>query len=92
MIGSGAPIELVGNLASLSFPLSFVLVNVAVSKLRRDEPDRDRMFRVPLFPAPPVIGAVVSLGLAAFIPLRVWVTAVGWVVLGIGVHVAMRRA
>ncbi|CAN5850997.1 APC family permease [soil metagenome] len=87
-----APIELVGNLSSLFFLVSFALVNVAVIKLRRDEPDRDRTFRVPLFPAPPVLGAVLSLALAAFIPLQVWMIGMAWLVLGGGVHLAMRRA
>jgi APA family basic amino acid/polyamine antiporter len=77
-----APIQIVGNLASLFSLLGFTVVNLAVIKLRRDQPNLARPFEVPGYPATPVLGIVLNLLLALFISLRTWVIAVAWLAFG----------
>jgi amino acid transporter len=77
-----APIEIVGNLASLFSLLGFTVVNLAVIKLRRDQPSLARPFEVPLYPASPVLGIVLNLLLATFISLWTWAIAVAWLAFG----------
>ena len=77
-----APIEQVGNLSSLFFLLSFVVVNGSVIKLRRERPNLTRPYEMPLYPLPPVLGIVLNLVLGAFIDPRIWAVGVGWLVLG----------
>jgi len=65
MVGSVAlPTQSAGNMSSLFFLLSFVVVNGAVIKLRRERPDMNRPYELPYYPLPPVLGIVLNLALA----------------------------
>jgi len=85
------PIRVVGNLASLFSLLGFIVVNVAVIRLRRQKPNLSRPFSIPFYPVPPILGILLNLLLGAFISLRTWAIAVGWLVLGGVVYVAWER-
>ncbi len=86
-----APINLVGNLASLFSLLGFIVVNLAVIKLRREQPDLNRPFEVPLYPVPPILGCVLNLVLAAFISEVTWAVAIGWLLFGGVVYAGLNR-
>ena len=86
-----APISLVGNLASLFSLLGFIVVNLAVIKLRREQPNLNRPFEVPLYPASPVLGCVLNLLLAVFISPLTWAVAVGWLLFGTAVYAVFNR-
>lgn len=43
------------------FMIGFIFVNLALIKLRRDEPGLKRPFKVPLYPATPILGIATSL-------------------------------
>jgi amino acid transporter len=84
------PTQSAGNMSSLFFLLSFVVVNGAVIKLRRKRPNMRRPYEVPFYPAPPVLGIVLNLSLTGVLvwylvrtdPLALGLT-VGWIVLGV---------
>ncbi len=84
-----APISLVGNLASLFSLLGFIVVNLAVIKLRRDQPNLNRPFEIPFYPAPPILGCVLNLALAIFISWVTWAVAVGWLLVGAVIYVGL---
>ena len=86
-----AAVRAVGNLSSLFFLLSFVVVNGAVIKLRRDRPDLRRPYEMPLYPVPPVLGIVMNLVLGLFLPPFVWAIGIAWLLLGGGVYVLLTR-
>ncbi|MFC7078138.1 APC family permease [Haloarcula halophila] len=99
MLGSVAlPTQSAGNMASLFFLLSFIIVNVAVIRLRRERPNMNRPYEMPFYPAPPVIGVVLNLVLAAVLveylirtdPLAL-VLSVVWLLLGGVTYVALER-
>jgi amino acid transporter len=90
MLGSVAlPTKSAGNMSSLFFLLSFIVVNAAVIRLRRERPDMNRPYEMPYYPIPPVLGIVLNLVLTAILifylirtdPLAL-VLSVGWVALG----------
>jgi amino acid transporter len=85
------PIETVGSAASLIFLLTFALVNLSVIALRRKAPDIERRYRVPFYPATPILGIVLNVFLALyqfkFQPMAWYVTA-GWIVVGLLVYFA----
>jgi len=90
MLGSVAlPTQSAGNMSSLFFLLSFIIVNVAVIRLRRERPDMHRPYEMPFYPAPPVIGIVLNLVLTVVLveylirtdPLALGLS-VGWILLG----------
>jgi APA family basic amino acid/polyamine antiporter len=90
MLGSVAlPTQSAGNMSSLFFLLSFIIVNVAVIRLRRERPDMNRPYEMPYYPIPPLLGAGLNLVLTGVLveylirtdPLALGLS-VGWIVLG----------
>jgi amino acid transporter len=85
------PIRTVGNLASLFSLLGFIVVNLAVIRLRRQQPALRRPFEIPYYPIPPLLGIVFNLLLGLFIDPTTWALAVGWLVIGGGVYLLLQR-
>jgi amino acid transporter len=99
MLGSVAlPTQSAGNMSSLFFLLSFIIVNVAVIRLRRERPDMHRPYKMPLYPLPPLIGVALNLVLTVVLveylirtdPLALGLSA-GWIALGGVAYVVLRR-
>ena len=80
------PIEDIASATDAMFLLLFIFVNLAVINLRKNRPDLDRGFKVPLFPMIPILATILNLTLAIFLffyrPLGVWV-CLGYLGLGI---------
>jgi APA family basic amino acid/polyamine antiporter len=71
MLGSVAlPTQSAGNMSSLFFLLSFVIVNAAVIKLRRERPDMHRPYKMPYYPIPPLLGIAANVLLAGVLVLK----------------------
>lgn len=95
VLGSGAlmiamawalPLEGVAAAADIMFLLLFLMVNLSALVLRRQRPDLDRGFRIPLMPALPILAVVCNLILAAHLftfSALAWYTAGGWIVFGL---------
>jgi amino acid transporter len=92
------PTESAGYMSSLFFLLSFVVVNLAVIRLRRERPDMRRPYEVPYFPVPPVLGVALNLLLTGVLvvylvgedPLAL-VASAAWLALGAVVYYALER-
>ncbi len=83
------PIEDIASATDAMFLLLFIFVNLAVVNLRKNRPDLDRGFKVPLFPYIPLIATFLNLALAIFLffyrPIGVWV-CVGYLLFGILIY------
>lgn len=83
------PIEDIASATDAMFLLLFIFVNLAVVNLRKNRPDLDRGFKVPLFPYIPFIATFLNLALAVFLffyrPIGVWV-CVGYLLIGILIY------
>jgi APA family basic amino acid/polyamine antiporter len=99
MVGSVAlPTQSAGNMASLFFLLSFIIVNVAVIRLRRERPNMNRPYEMPYYPIPALLGIVLNLILAGVLveylirtdPLAL-IFSVAWIVLGGLVYAGLNR-
>jgi len=88
------PIEDIASATDAMFLLLFVFVNLAVINLRKNRPDLDRGFKVPLFPFIPILATFLNLFLAVFLflyrPLGVWV-CIGYITLGIFIYYGYSR-
>lgn len=88
------PIEDIASATDAMFLLLFIFVNLAVINLRKNRPDLDRGFRVPLFPLIPIVATLLNLFLAVFLffyrPVGVWV-CVGYILLGIFIYYLYAR-
>jgi APA family basic amino acid/polyamine antiporter len=99
MLGSVAlPTQSAGNMSSLFFLLSFIIVNVAVIRLRRERPDMNRPYKMPFYPVPPILGIVLNAVLTVVLvqylirtdPLALGLS-VGWIALGGIAYWALNR-
>jgi amino acid transporter/nucleotide-binding universal stress UspA family protein len=88
------PIEDIASATDAMFLFLFIFVNLAVINLRKNRPDLDRGFKVPLFPFIPILATVLNLILAIFLffyrPLGVWV-CLGYLAFGIGFYYLYSR-
>jgi amino acid transporter/nucleotide-binding universal stress UspA family protein len=88
------PIEDIASATDAMFLLLFIFVNLAVVNLRKNRPDLDRGFKVPLFPYIPILATFLNLILAVVLffyrPLGVWV-CVGYLAFGISIYYLYSR-
>ena len=88
------PIEDIASATDAMFLLLFIFVNLAVINLRKNRPDLDRGFKVPLFPYIPILATVLNFILAVFLffyrPIGVWV-CLGYMAFGIGFYYLYSR-
>ena len=83
------PLEDVASAAAVMFLFLFILVNISILKLRRTTKHLDYGFRVPWFPAVPLIGIAGQLSILFFLFLyspRSWLTGVLWIGVGLLVY------
>ncbi len=83
------PIEDVASAADIMFLLLFLMVNIAMIKLRKMRPDLDRGFKVPIFPYLSIAGIMCLLFLAGYMfdySLTAWIVTVVWVITGLSVY------
>ena len=80
--GAVLPVKDAGNLCNIGTLLAFVIVSIGILVLRLREPDLPRKFRTPAvwFVAPK--GALTSLSLMAFLPLKTWLRLIIWFAIG----------
>jgi len=89
-------ITVVGSAASVMFLLTFTLVNLSVLALRRDRSIK-RLYTIPFFPWPPLVGIVSSLFLAMYQfnlgaeGIRSLTVSAGWVVSGLLIYFVFFR-
>lgn len=80
------PIENVAAAADIMFLLLFAQVNLTVMRLRRKMPDLERGFRIPFYPAVPLLGLSSIAFLAVYLftlSPTAWYVAIGWIVVGL---------
>lgn len=76
--------------------LSFIVVNGALIKLRRERPDMSRPYEVPYYPVPPVLAILLNLLLTGVLIEYLFRTdrlalSAGWIVLGVVAYYALER-
>ena len=89
----GGDVALLAEAASVLHLIVFALINIALIVFREtDHPGYDPDFTVPLYPVVPILGAVFSLGLIAFMDLWPQLIAVGFVVGSVAWYMLYARA
>jgi basic amino acid/polyamine antiporter, APA family len=80
------PIGVLSELVSIGTLLAFVIVCISVIVLRRTRPDVPRLFRAPLVPWLPILGAIICIAQMIFLPVATWVRLVIWLVIGLVIY------
>ncbi len=79
------------DLSNIGTLFAFVLVSLGVIVLRRTQPDRPRVFKVPLVPWFPLLSIVLCGGLMTGLTVITWGRFVGWLILGLLIYVFYSR-
>ena len=79
------------DLSNIGTLFAFVLVSLGVIILRRTQPDRPRVFKVPLVPWFPLISIILCGGLMTGLTVITWVRFVVWLVLGLAIYAFYSR-
>ncbi|MEC4017879.1 amino acid permease [Streptomyces sp. H27-D2] len=80
------PIGEAAELTNIGILLAFIVVCIAVIRLRYKQPDLPRTFRCPGMPYVPVIGVAFSIWLITFLQWQTWVRFAVWFLIGLGVY------
>ena len=89
-VGIPAGIWDIGTLADLSnigTLFAFIIVSAGVVVLRRSQPERVRVFRVPFCPWTPGLSVICCLGLMMSLPIETWIRFVVWLVIGLVIYI-----
>ncbi len=79
------------DLSNIGTLFAFVLVSLGVIILRRTQPDRPRVFRVPMVPWFPLISIVLCGGLMTGLTVITWVRFIVWLALGLIIYFVYSR-
>jgi APA family basic amino acid/polyamine antiporter len=85
------PISVLGELVSIGTLFAFTVVCLGVFVLRRTQPDHPRPFRVPFYPAVPLLGAATAVLQMAGLPSGTWMRFVLWFIVGLAVYFLYSR-
>jgi APA family basic amino acid/polyamine antiporter len=80
------PIGALLNMTNIGTLFAFAIVCAAVLIMRRTNPDANRPFRAPLYPAVPILGIASCLMLMFSLPVENWYRLVAWMVLGFVIY------
>jgi len=79
------------DLSNIGTLFAFALVSLGVIILRRTQPERKRVFRVPLVPWFPLISIILCGGLMTGLTVITWARFIGWLVLGLLIYIFYSR-
>ncbi len=84
-------IQNLSALVNIGTLLAFVIVCMGTWVLRVRRPHLTRPFRTPWVPAVPILGALISLGMMASLPLETWIRLLVWLMIGMAVYFSYSR-
>lgn len=80
------PIGVLSELVSIGTLLAFVIVCISVMVLRKTRPELPRLFKAPLVPWLPILGAIICFAQMVFLPPSTWIRLVIWLVIGLAIY------
>jgi APA family basic amino acid/polyamine antiporter len=86
IVAAVLPIEILGELVSIGTLLAFAIVCAGVLVLRRTEPNRSRIFRVPCVEWVAGIGVALCLLLMISLPGDTWIRLAVWLGAGLVIY------
>ena len=84
-------IDLIASIFNFGSLFTYLFVQLSLMRLRRTEPDVKRPFRVPLYPAVPILGVVSCLLLMLYLSNTAKVASLVWLGVGLLTHFWLRR-
>jgi basic amino acid/polyamine antiporter, APA family len=86
------PLVTLGELVNIGTLAAFVLVSIGVIVLRRTRPDLPRAFKVPGYPAVPILSAIACFLLMGFLTAGTWLRFFVWMAIGLVIYFGYSRS
>lgn len=84
-------IDLIASIVNFGSLFTYLFVNLSLLKLRRTEPQAQRLFKVPLYPVLPMLGAISCIGLMYFLSDNAKIISAIWAAVGFTVFFIFYR-
>lgn len=84
-------IDTIASIVNFGSLFTYTFVQLSLLKLRRSEPDTKRLFKVPLYPATPIIGIASCILLMYFLSSNAKIASASWFLVGLLVFAIMHR-
>jgi len=85
------PLGELADATSIGTLCAFALVNLSVIYLRRSRPELHRAYRVPFYPAVPILGFLMCVLLMVTLGGATWLVFGIWMLVGVGLYLAYGR-
>lgn len=79
-------IDTVTSIVNFGSLFTYLFVNLALIKLRRTEPETKRLFKVPMYPVVPILGAASCIGLMYFLSDSAKLVSTVYAVIGLAMY------
>lgn len=84
-------IAIIASIFNFGTLFTYLFIHLSVIKLRKKEPDAVRLFKVPLYPIFPIIGAASCITLMYYLSSTAKIASFVWLVIGLLMYVIMVR-
>ncbi len=84
-------LDTIASIFNFGTLFTFLFINLSLIKLRKSEPHTGRLFRTPLYPAVPILGAISCILFMFYLSDTAKVASLVWVFVGAFIYLVMRR-
>jgi len=84
-------IDTIASIVNFGSLFTYLFVNLSLIKLRRSQPQVERLFKVPLYPVVPIIGAASCIGLMYFLSDSAKIVSIAYAAIGLGIFFFIYR-
>jgi len=79
-------IDIIASIVNFGSLFTYLFVHLSLIKLRKKEPKTERLFKVPLYPVVPILGAISCVGLMYYLSDTAKLVSLIWVGIGLALY------
>jgi len=79
-------IDIIASIVNFGSLFTYFFVHASLLKLRRTEPNTERLFKVPFYPVVPILGAISCVGLMYYLSDTAKIVSLVWVGIGLALY------
>ena len=84
-------IDTIASIVNFGSLFTYLFVNLSLLKLRKSEPNTERLFKVPLYPFVPIAGVVSCIGMMYYLADNAKLVSLIWGVIGLSLYLTLYR-